>query len=167
MTLSAIVAMSKNGRAIGKKGLIPWKLSADMERFRAVTSGHPVIMGKKTWDSLPGRFRPLPDRTNIVMCSDGVLEAHGAVVVPSFEKALEAAAAAPGNEEVFVIGGGQIYTHTLPRIERLYVTIVDQDVEGADAFFPEYENDFIIVQKEEHVAPDGLTFRFLVLERKK
>jgi dihydrofolate reductase len=167
MTLSAIVAISKNGRAIGKKGQIPWKLSADMERFRTVTSGHPVIMGSKTWLSLPARFRPLPDRTNIVMCNDGTLDAPGATVVPDFEKALDAVSSAPGNEEVFVIGGGQIYAHTLPRVERLYVTVVDQDVEGADAFFPEYESDFAVVQSEEHTAPDGLTFRFLVLERKK
>ncbi len=162
MILSAIVAISRRDRAIGRKGQIPWKIPEDMAYFKKTTEGHPVIMGRKTWESLPALFRPLPKRTNIVMSNDDTSPTQGAWHVASFEEALKVAESSPGNDEVFIIGGGQIYTFTLPKIERLYVTVVDQEVEGADAFFPEYEGMFDVVKNEVHPG-----FAFQILERKK
>lgn len=161
MIISTIAAVSKHDRAIGKKGAIPWHIPEDMKRFKDLTTGHPVIMGKKTWESLPSKFRPLPERTNIVMCNDGKISAPGASIVETFSGALEIAKNSPGSDEVFIIGGGQIYALTLPHVQRLYLTLIDRKIEGADAFFPEYEKDSKLVSEEKH---DG--FSFQVLDRK-
>ena len=161
MILSAISAISKKGRAIGKNGQLLWKLPADMQRFKEITTGHPVIMGRKTWESLPPKFRPLPDRTNIIMNNDAEMNAEGATVVPSLDIALALATTAMGAEETFIIGGGQIYAHALPHVTKLYLTVVDQEVEDADTFFPAYENDFQLISEEKHEG-----FSFQVLERK-
>lgn len=160
MKISIIVAMANGSRAIGNKGSIPWIIPEDMKRFKRLTLNHPVIMGKKTWESLPEKFRPLPDRTNIVMCNDGDLAAKGAFVVSSFEQAIDIARGATGNDEIFIIGGGQIYAFTLPYANRLYLTIVDRQV-VADVFFPKYEKDFALVSEEKR---QGFTFQ--ILERK-
>lgn len=122
-------------------------------------------MGRKTWNSLPEKFRPLPGRTNIVMSNDDDSPALGAIVVENFEQAITEANRSLGAEEIFIIGGGQIYTHTIHHVERLYLTVVDQVVEGADAFFPEYENDFKLIAEEKH---DGFSFQTLErIERKR
>jgi dihydrofolate reductase len=107
-----------------------------MQRFKAITTGHPVIMGRKTWESLPGQSRPLPGRTNIVMTQRADYRAEGARVVSSVDMALEVARGAPGSNEVFVIGGEEIYRLFLPKAMRAYITEVRATIEG-DAFFPE------------------------------
>ncbi len=161
MRISSIAAIAKGSRAIGNKGAIPWQIPEDMKRFKEFTLNHPVIMGKKTWESLPEKFRPLPGRTNIIMNNDGELKAEGAFIVSTFDEAIKAASEAKGSEEIFVIGGGQIYNFTLPYVERLYLTIVDQKIETADTFFPAYEDKFKVVSQEDH---DG--FSFQIWERK-
>lgn len=140
--LCLIVARARNG-VIGKDNDLPWRLSDDLKHFKATTKGCPVIMGRKTWESLPRR--PLPGRDNIVLSRDGQYEASGARVFTSIHAAIEtgrALAAAAGREEVFVTGGSAVYAEALPFADRLYLTEVDTTLDG-DAFFPEFsERDF-------------------------
>jgi dihydrofolate reductase len=116
---------------IGRDGAIPWRIPEDMAYFKDVTSGHPVVMGRKTWDSLPPRFRPLTDRRNIVVTRDPDWRAEGAEAAHSVESAI--ALAGPG--DTWVMGGGEIYTAAMPFADRLFVTEVDLDTEG-DAYAP-------------------------------
>lgn len=134
--LSLIVARGRNN-VIGVAGQLPWRLKSDLMFFKKVTRGNPIIMGRKTWESLPKR--PLPDRANIVMTRDWTYDAPGARVYSSFSPAVNAAkaiAAREGKREVFVIGGEAIYELALPLADRVYVTDVDTAPEG-DAHFPE------------------------------
>ena len=137
MRLNLIYAQSQNG-VIGINNTLPWHLPQDLAHFKAKTSGCPVIMGRKTWDSLPPKFRPLPGRTNIVITRDAGFQAEGARVVQTLEQALalaEKICLIDGAEEAVVIGGAQIYALALPLADRLYLTQVHADVEG-DAHFP-------------------------------
>ncbi len=129
--VNIIVAVADNW-CIGKNGALPWRIPEDMKRFKELTSGHPVIMGRKTWESLPEEFRPLPNRTNIVVTrqSDYHLPT-GVELAVSLEQALTN----HEREDVFVIGGAQIYAAALPLAQHLYVTHVAKTVDG-DAFFP-------------------------------
>jgi len=160
--ISLIAAIGARTRAIGKDNQLLWHLPEDLKRFKRVTDGHPVVMGRKTWESLPEKFRPLPGRTNIVVSRQEGYEATGAIVVHSIDAALDAAEAAAGSEEIFIIGGAQIYIDTLPFADRLYITSVNDDAEG-DAFFPPYP-DFteIIEYAEMEGSPSSV---FAVLER--
>lgn len=137
--LCLIVAMAKN-RVIGRENDMPWNLPEDLKHFKALTMGKPVIMGRKTFDSIMARLgKPLPGRTNIVVSrssAPNLLE--GVILCNSLEQAIEAArkvAADTGAEEVFVIGGAQIYALALPLAERIYRTDIDAEIAG-DAFFP-------------------------------
>lgn len=166
--LSLIVARSKNG-AIGKDGDLPWRLSADLALFKQSTSGKPIIMGRKTWESLP--VKPLPKRTNIVLTRDWAYAAIGARVYSSFGAAFAAAraiAAKEGEDEVFVIGGASLYERAIDMADRLYITEVDAEIEG-DTYFPAFdEADFVeagrSVQAADQKNEYGFTFR--ILERK-
>jgi dihydrofolate reductase len=129
MRVSLIVAMSTN-RVIGIDNRMPWHLSADLKHFRAVTWGKPILMGRKTYESIG---RPLPGRENIVLTSDASYRAEGCAVVNSLEQGLAVAAHHP---EVMIIGGAALYQATLPVADRLYLTRIDQDFQG-DTFFPE------------------------------
>ena len=136
--LSLIVARARGG-VIGVDGALPWHLSDDLKAFKRVTFGCPLLMGRKTWESLP--IKPLPGRENIVLTSDWEYDAIGARVYSSFAPAMNAAKAiaAKGKfEQVFVIGGESVYAKALSMADRLYITEVDADIEG-DAFFPEIE----------------------------
>ncbi|MDQ0735843.1 dihydrofolate reductase [Arthrobacter agilis] len=126
--IGLIWAQTENG-VIGKDGGIPWHVPEDMAHFKATTTGHPVIMGRRTWESFPLRSRPLPDRTNIVVSRSGT-DLPGAVVVGSLDAAFEAAQAAPGAEEIWVIGGGQIYADAMERANAALVTVVESATEG-------------------------------------
>lgn len=132
MTITLVAAVAENG-VIGRDGGLPWRLSTDMKRFKAVTVGHPIIMGRKTWESFPRR--PLPERTNIVVTRDEAFAAEGAVVVHSLEAALEVARTAPGGELIAVIGGGDIYRQTIAHADRLDITHVAAACDG-DTLFP-------------------------------
>ena len=153
-----IAALGKNN-VIGVDNKLPWKLSADLKRFKAITSGKPVIMGRKTFESIG---RPLPNRTNIIITRDKNYRADGCVIVNSAEEALNAA---KENEEVMIIGGAQIYAEFLPKSNKMYLTVIEKEFEG-DAYFPEYnDHEWKIIHKEDH-EDDGLRYSFVDLERK-
>ena len=133
MTISAIVAVGKNN-VIGYKNTIPWYLPADFAYFKRTTLGHHIIMGRKCFESIG---RPLPKRTNIIVTRDPFYLSSGCIVVHSLREAL-ALAAQNGENEAFIIGGGEIYTQTMDLINKLYVTEVDIEAEG-DVFFPEID----------------------------
>ncbi len=160
--VSLIVAMAHN-RVIGSKNDLPWYLPADLKHFKELSTGHTVIMGRKTFDSIMGRLgKPLPNRQNIVL-THKVVPIEGAVVVGSFDEALAAAT----SEEVFVIGGAQVYNLALLRVARMYITEVDADISG-DAVFPQYSADeWREISREAHLADDKNQFpySFVVLER--
>ena len=161
--ISVIAALGKN-RAIGKDNQLLWQIPGDLPRFKSLTLGHPVIMGRKTWESIPEKFRPLPGRTNIVITRDSSYNAPGAVLAQSFPEALSLARDADGSEEIFAIGGQQVYECALPFATNLYLTLVDDEKEG-DAFFPSYEDQFLTeVLREAHVNA-GLSYVWLNLER--
>ncbi|MGB4076391.1 MAG: dihydrofolate reductase [Minisyncoccia bacterium] len=161
--ISAIAAIGKHTRVLGKEGDLVWDIPEDLERFRNLTRGHPVIMGRKTWESIPEERRPLPKRTNIVISRNKDYEAPGALVVSSIEAALAAAHGAPGSDEICIIGGSAIYTAALPFTDRLILTLVDDEALG-DVFFPDYSEFTEIIAHEshpEHTPP----FEYLTLER--
>ena len=162
------VARSLNG-VIGRDNDLPWRLKSDLQIFKARTMGKPVIMGRKTWDSLPKK--PLPGRMNIVLSQDGSFEPPQAVVCESFLEALQMAkeqATDDGVDEVCVIGGRAVFEMALPRAKRLYLTEVQAEVEG-DVSFPDFdEAAWTQVRREEHPAgpEDDHAFVFRVLERR-
>jgi dihydrofolate reductase len=161
LTVALLAAVARNG-VIGRDSGIPWRLPADMARFRELTMGHPVVMGRKTWESLPDQFRPLPGRANVVVTRNPDWSAQGADRAGSIEDALELVASEP---RVFVIGGGAIYTAALPYADELLLTEIDADVEG-DTTFPAWDRDeFEETSREGHVADDGTPFAFVRYER--
>jgi len=129
--IAFVVATARNG-AIGRHGGLPWRLPSDLKRFKAITMGKPIIMGRKTWESLPKK--PLPGRENIVITRQSNYPAEGAHIAPTVEDALTLAESF-GSEEIAVIGGGEIYRSLFDRADRLYLTEVDLETEG-DTFFP-------------------------------
>ncbi len=161
------VARAKNG-VIGRDGGLPWRLKSDLKLFKATTLGKPVIMGRKTWDSLPRK--PLPGRTNIVLTRDGSFEAEGAVVCERFDEAVSIAreqAEEDGAEEVCVIGGAALLALAMPKVRRMYLTEVDAVVQG-DVAFPAFdETGWREVRSETYSAGEGddYSFVFRVLER--
>ena len=157
--ISIIVAHSTN-MVIGKAKALVWRLPEDLKRFKKLTTGHPIIMGRKTYQSIG---RPLPDRINIVVTRDINLEITGCIVVHSVVEAIDKAKEFD-QEEIFIIGGAEIYKETLPLADRLYVTKVDMEVDG-DAFFPEYSKVFTKKISEEPGEFEGLRYSYLILER--
>ena len=155
--IACVVAHSKN-RVIGRDGDLPWHLPTDMRRFRELTTGHAVVMGRKTYESLPDRFRPLPNRRNLVLSRDPGYVAPGAEV---FEDLASALAACKG--DCFVIGGGATYEQALAVADRVYATEIDADVDG-DTFFPELPG-WREVESSEPEAENGHTFSFITYER--
>jgi dihydrofolate reductase len=161
------VARSKNG-VIGRAGDLPWRLKSDLQIFKQVTLFKPVIMGRKTWDSLPKK--PLPGRLNVVLSRDGSFEPKGAVVCETLDEAFQIAreqASEDGAEEVCVIGGAAVFVEALPRAKRLYLTEVDAVVEGDTHMPPIDESQWREVRREAHPAgpDDDHAFVFRVLER--
>ncbi|MDO9353911.1 MAG: dihydrofolate reductase [Solirubrobacteraceae bacterium] len=157
--LSIVVAYGSN-RVIGVDGDLPWHLPTDMAFFREITMGHPVIMGRKTWESIPPKFRPLPGRRNLVLSRDPAYVAEGAEVFGSFEDALLAAEGAGA-----VIGGGHTYAEALPSVDRIYATEVELAPDG-DTFFPELGDDFrLIEQRDRIVEGNGAAFTVRVYDR--
>lgn len=144
---------------IGREGGLPWRLSEDLKRFKSLTMGHPIIMGRKTFESIG---KVLPGRQNIVISRQKGLQIEGVTVVPSLEQALEVGRAQ--EQEVFIVGGGEIYRLALPLIQKLYLTLVNATVEG-DAFFPVFDwNEWVELNREERLDP--LAYSFITLERK-
>ncbi|MFN4120552.1 dihydrofolate reductase [Acidovorax sp.] len=162
MEIALIYARAANG-VIGKDNTIPWHIPEDMARFKQLTQGCPVIMGRKTWDSLPPRFRPLPGRSNIVVSRQAGWQADGALRAASLADAL---AQCPGDGTVWVIGGAQIYAEALPLAQRVEVTEIAQDFEG-DAYAPALGPEWMATERSAHVSrSNGLPFSFVRYERR-
>lgn len=155
----AIIAAVARNRIIGRDNTMPWHLAGDLKRFRALTMGHPIIMGRRTWQSLG---RPLAGRRNIVVSRDPAFAAPGCEPAISLESALAACA---GTERVFVIGGAQLYTAALPLADRLYLTEIHRDFEG-DTFFPEFDRrSWRELAREPQPAHNGLEYEFVTYGR--
>ena len=152
-----IAARDRNG-AIGRDGGIPWRQRADMQRLKALTMGSPIVMGRKTWDSLPERFRPLPGRENIVITRQQDWAADGA------RRAATVAEAVRGEDRAWVIGGAEIFRQVLPDADRLEVTELDLDVAG-DAFAPSKSGWRLVDEGEWQTSRTGIRYRFLGYER--
>ncbi len=164
MIISTIVAVAKNN-VIGKDNDIPWYLPADLKYFKKITTGHHIVMGRKCYESIG---RPLPKRTNVVVTRNPFFIATGCLVTHNVAEAVQLAEA-NGEEEVFIIGGGQIYEIALPHVDRIYLTEVDLEVEG-DIFFPEIDkNNWTLVKETKHQADEKneYDYTFKILERKK
>ena len=157
--ISMIVARSRN-HVIGRDNQMPWKISADLQFFKRVTMGYPVIMGRKTWESIG---RPLPGRRNIVVSRNAGYEPTGGELARSLDEALNRLSEAP---RVFVIGGEQLFKQAFDRADRLFITEIDMDVEGGDTFF-ELPNkaDWKEVERTSG-SENGIQFHFVTLERK-
>ena len=161
--LSLIAALAKN-RAIGKDNQLLWHLPEDMRHFRETTRGKPVIMGRKTWESLPDAFRPLPGRKNIVVSRNPAYQASGASLAGSLDEAIKQAGEAA---EIFIIGGAELYCQAMPLADRLYLTELAQNFAG-DAFFPEAPlNTWQEISRQTaQSSANGLEFSFVVYQRR-
>ncbi len=157
--VSIIVALSKTRRAIGNNNQLLWRLPGDLPRLKKLTMGHPLIMGRKTFESIG---RPLPGRTNIVLSKNTDFHPEGVVVCDDMQKALDIAASEKTGE-TFIFGGAHVYEIALPFVTRLYLTVVDDEPE-ADAFFPDYSEFQKQIEKESHreLSP---SFEYITLER--
>lgn len=151
--IGMVWAQTKAG-VIGKDGSMPWHLPEDLKHFSQLTTGHPVIMGRKTWESFPAKYRPLPGRTNIVVTRNAewasTPQAEGALVVSSLDEALLESQFAPGGQKVWIIGGAQIFEQSMNLANLAVVTIIDTDVEG-DTYAPELGDDWTF----DTMAPAG------------
>lgn len=160
MQISAIVAMSDN-RVMGKDNQLPWHLPADLKHFKQVTMGKPIIMGRKTFESIG---KALPGRKNIIITRNRDYTAKDCLVFMSLESAL---AALSNEEEIFIIGGAELFKATLPRIQRLYLTIIHENIDG-DVFFPELNmKEWKEVQRQDFQADEANRFNysFIILEK--
>ena len=154
--INLIYARAANG-VIGKDGVMPWHLPEDLAHFKQLTHGSPVIMGRKTWDSLPPKFRPLPGRSNIVITRQGDWQAEGAQRADSFQHALRLGAPAP---ELWIIGGAQIYALAEPLANRAEVTEIAQDFPG-DAMAPVLGARWVQTARQAQVSAGGMKFSFV------
>ena len=160
MRLSAIVAMAAN-RVIGVRNQLPWRLPADLARFKRLTMGHTLVMGRKTYESIG---RPLPGRTIVVVTRQQDYAPPGVKVAHSVDEAL---ALAQGDDEVFIAGGADLYAQTMDRLDRLYLTRIERDLPG-DTYFSEVDlSSWRLIEEEHHPAasPEALPFSFLTYER--
>ncbi|MBX3635373.1 MAG: dihydrofolate reductase [Rubrivivax sp.] len=163
MKLSLIAAVAEGG-AIGRDNDLLWRHPADAAHFRRSTAGCPVIMGRRTWESLPARFRPLPGRRNLVVTRQAGYDAPGAETAGSLDEALARVAEAP---QVFVIGGSELYAQALPRADELLLTEIGARLEG-DRHFPAWDRgDFEEVARESHRGDDGVPFAFVIYRRRR
>jgi dihydrofolate reductase len=159
--ISIVVAMAQN-RTIGINNTLPWRCPEDLKHFKALTMGHHMVMGRKTFDSIG---KPLPGRTTIVVTRDHELKIEGCLIAHSLEEAL---AACEGDEEIFIVGGAELYAQALPSADKLYITEIRQDVKG-DAHFPEFDKtEWVEVarQKCHQETPQPLEYHFVTCRRK-
>jgi dihydrofolate reductase len=160
MKLALIAAMAE-GRVIGLGNALPWKLGEDLKRFKRLTLGHPVVMGRRTWESLP--FKPLPGRENIVLSRTPGFEAPGATVCATLKQAV--GELAPSFPLAFVIGGAGLFAEALPVAERLYLTLIHHPFQG-DVFFPEFDPaQWHETARERGKSPEGWEYEFVDLSK--
>jgi dihydrofolate reductase len=160
MKLGLVYARARNG-VIGREGTLPWHLPEDLAHFKKVTMGAPVIMGRRTWDSLPPKFRPLPGRRNVVVTRQADWSAPGADVANTLERAVAMCEPA---QHAWLIGGAELYRHAVPLAQIAEVTEIDADFEG-DTYAPELGPEWTEVAREEHTAASGLRFAFVTYGR--
>lgn len=163
MKISAIVAMDEK-RGIGKDNKLPFHIKEDFERMHKIIAGHPLIMGRKTHESIG---RVIPNCANIVITRDPEYKKNhteGCIVCPSLEEALEQAKLASGSDEIFIFGGGEIYKQAMSVIDKLYLTLVKGDF-GADTFFPDYSEFKKVVFESEEKKENGFRYKFVELEK--
>ncbi len=158
--ISLIAAIGKKTRALGKNNELLWRIPEDLKLFKALTVGHPIIMGRKTFESIG---RPLPGRTNIIVTRNKEYVVPGATIVSSIEEAITYAKSID-TQELFVIGGQDIYTLALPHADRLYLTLIQSDLQG-DVFFPDYSEFTQQILAEEHTT-NTPPYTFVVLEKR-
>lgn len=158
--ISIIAAIGRHDNSLGKNKELIWRLSGDLKRFKELTMGHPIIMGRRTFESIG---KALPGRTNIVITHNPRYSVKGALVVRSLDEAL-AKARSMDDEEIFVIGGGEIFKQALPLTDKLYLTLIDDKADGADVFFPEYP-EFTKKTFEQSGEERGVKYRWVNLER--
>ena len=160
MTVALVAAVARGG-VIGRDGGIPWRLPEDVARFKELTVGHAVVMGRRTWESLPDRYRPLPQRRNVVVTRNAHWHAEGAERAGSLVEAL----ALLDDERVFVIGGAEIYAEALPLADEMFLTEIDEDFAG-DTFFPDWDRAaFVQASRDELVSVHGIPFAFVTYRR--
>jgi dihydrofolate reductase len=157
-TINVIVAMAKN-RVIGINNTLPWRLPADLQHFKALTMGHHIVMGRKTYESIG---KPLPGRTTVIVTRDANYRVEGCLTATS----IDAAIATCGNDpDIFFVGGAELYGQILPRADRLYLTEIQAEYAG-DAYFPAFERDaWREVERQENISPDGLSYHFVTYQR--
>lgn len=158
--ICAIAAIGKN-RELGTKNQLSWRIPDDFKRVKELTMGHPIIMGRKTYESIG---RPLPGRTNIIITRDQNYVAEGCLVANSVEEALKKAREIE-TEKIFIFGGAEIYKLALPYTDWLYLTLIDAEDPEADAHFPDYTNDFQVVTKHGTQEHEGLNYEWIDFER--
>lgn len=159
LSISFIVAMDIQ-QAIGLGNALPWRLPADLAYFKKTTMDHTILMGRKTYESIG---KPLPNRTNVILTQNKEFEAEGCIIVHSVEEAIEMAK----NQEVFVIGGAEVFELFMPVVERLYITLIEHEFE-ADTFFPEFDvEDWVLNSSEEGIkdAKNPYEYSFLVYDK--
>jgi dihydrofolate reductase len=166
MIISLIAAVAKNG-VIGNEGDLPWNLPSDLKRFKEITDNRPIIMGRKTWDSIG---RPLPNRDNIIISRNANLEIEGGIICLSPDEAISIAkikANERGCEEIMVIGGGYIYQEFMNIADKLYITEVDLEIEG-DAYFPKIDPELFeeVIREERNKDPEDNAYHSLVIYEK-
>jgi dihydrofolate reductase len=165
MSISIIVAVAENN-VIGKDNALIWHLPADMKYFKEKTTGHCVITGRKNYESIPEKYRPLPDRTNIIITRQKNYTAPGAIVVGSVEEAIEKAKKI-GNNEIFIIGGAEIFKQTLHLTDKIYYTKIYHPFEG-DTFFPEINyKEWKETSKTDHIADEKNKYNYSFIELEK
>jgi dihydrofolate reductase len=160
--LSLIAVIGRN-RELGYENGLIWHIPGDLPRFKQITWGHPVIMGRKTHSTFQYKGGPLPGRTNIVLTHNRSFRKEGFTVVHTWEDAVSAAEKSPGSEEIFIIGGGQVFAKSISQSDRLYLTVVDASGQ-ADTFFPDYSMFRREISKEDHVAED-MKYTYYILEK--
>ena len=162
MSLSIIVAMAQNC-TIGINNTLPWRIPEELKHFKALTMGHHMIMGRKTFDSIG---KPLPGRTTVVVTRDRNLKIDGCIIAHSLQEAI---AACSKDDEIFIVGGAELYVQAIPLTDTLYITEIQQDVEG-DAYFPEFDkNAWQETTREQHnqTEPQVLEYHFVIYQRSK
>lgn len=162
--LVAVAAVARNG-TIGHDNDLVWRIPEDLAHFKRVTLGHPVLMGRRTWDGLPPRFRPLPGRRNLVLTRQPGWQAEGAETVHSLDEAI---ARCTGSERLCVIGGAQLWAVALPRVDELILTEIDQDFEG-DTAFPSWDRSAFVEARRERLrasAPNDFALDFVTYVRR-
>jgi len=157
MVISIIAAMAEN-RVIGRENEMPWDIPSELRRFKETTLGHPVIMGRKTFESIG---HPLPGRKNIIITSQQGYAAAGCIVARDLQRAISAC---EDSDEVFICGGAAVYTEAMPIADRIYLTIIDEEFDG-DAFFPEIPNDFQEIERKSY--EDILPYDVVIYQRNK